>query len=178
LSYECITSEAARYALQERLDEDPQFTLSISDPQVGSSAADEDTLVDGPIFDDDLALPAEALSRGLATDDGLQPAQDNSTDGVPGFDDEGNFVIHGGLDDDLTDDDADGETDPEPEFDDEDIAVVLPSENETDEPIITEPESDSELQDPSIILVHGAQLPIYNGKYYLDQPACRYVIVY
>jgi hypothetical protein len=66
LSYQCITSERARYTLQERLDEDLQFALSISQPHVDGFEEEEDDIVDGSIFEDDLAISADALIDGLA----------------------------------------------------------------------------------------------------------------
>jgi hypothetical protein len=191
LSYECIISEAARYTLQERLDEDSKFALSISDPHVGTFATDEDQSVDGPDFDDDLALSANELARGLTKG---TPADYSAEGAVPGFDEDGNFVFHGGLDDELTDDDAEGDTDPEPDICDDEMTAddalreddssgPDPASEDSDFKFSVQQRNDAKLdpvsedddfEDASIILVQGAELPIHEGRYYLDRPGGRY----
>lgn len=158
------------------MDEDPQFALSISDPHVGLSAADEDSL-DCPVFDNDLALSADALSQGLAAGDNFEQS---TTGEGPNFDDRGDFVISGGLDDELTDDDAEGETDPELDADNSEGDIVANYDliDALSDALGSNGNNLDEFQDPSIILVLGAQLPIYGSQYYLDQPACRFVLVF
>jgi hypothetical protein len=107
LSYECITSEAARCILRERLEDDPSFALSISEPHIRVHTQDEDTFVDGPTLDDDLVLSPNNLVAGLGNGnmdlEGLSAA----------FDEQGDYAIHGRLDKEWTDVDAEGETDDE-----------------------------------------------------------------
>jgi hypothetical protein len=114
LSYECITSEAAKYTLRERLEEDPHFALSVSIPHIDkdmdSIPEDSENTYDHCV--DDPALSADQLARTL----GLLGSSDNIAQ-ESGYrfekDNEGNVILLGGIDDELTDADAEGETDPE-----------------------------------------------------------------
>jgi len=100
--------------VRERLEEDAQFAISVSVPRIAGYKDDEDSTLalDGPIYDDDLALSPAALL------DGLNMAHEGSSGGgerVLGYNAHGDLEFRGSLNDELMDDDADGETDPEPD---------------------------------------------------------------
>ena len=60
LSYECLTSEQARCMLNERLDEDPSFALSVT--ELDHPELEDDDAVDGVDFDDDLGATADVVA--------------------------------------------------------------------------------------------------------------------
>jgi hypothetical protein len=80
--------------------------------------------VGGLIFDDDLALSAGELVQGPALGNVVPEVQQGFDEGIPSFDEDGNFVIHGGLDEELTDADAECDTDLEPEVHDDEVMVT------------------------------------------------------
>lgn len=132
------------------------------------NAQDEDAFVDGPTFDDDLALSADDLATGLAN---------GNTEGISAaFDEKGDYAIHGSPDEEWTDADAEGETDDEPE-DCEDEVMISSQDINTTEQLETMSDNisddDDEFYDPSISLVHGAILPISEGHYYFDEAGGR-----
>jgi hypothetical protein len=103
---------------------------------------------------------------------------DKSTVGghVLGFDEDNNFVIHGGIDDELTDADAEGETDPEFDQDtnepmDIDGSYVNKS-NDASQKISRHSSVDSEeddFEDPYIVPVAGRKLPLTTDRHFLDE---------
>jgi hypothetical protein len=113
-------SAEAHSTMLERLEDDPTFVLSLSEPPVGDYATEEDARVDGDVFEDDLAIPAASLAKYIS---GSQDDADASCSNVT-MDDEGNIEIRSGLDDELTDNDAEGETDPDFDMDDNSALVV------------------------------------------------------
>lgn len=146
-------SEAANSTMLERLEEDPKFTLSLSEPHVSSHEAEEDAQVDGNNFDDNNAISADLLARSLhSTDTGLF-SNKIMRDG------DGNITYCSGLDDNLTDNDAEGETDPEYKTD-----INCGHEMSSATRQSEKPESDVKMGDPSdyedvlIILVQGKKL--------------------
>ena len=60
LSYETLTSERARSTLNERIDDDPSFALSIAD--IILPEQEDDTAVDGVEFDDDLGADTDTIA--------------------------------------------------------------------------------------------------------------------
>lgn len=152
-----------RSTVAERLEEDPQFALSVSVPHVEGHEEHEDLTVDSPIFDDDVALSATALIKELSMSSVQAAAPGNDDEAVLSFNPDGDLEFHGGFDDQLTDDDADGETDLEPEQDDDDfdeLAEPQPHDSDIHENF---KESDNGFQDASITLVDGT-LPDHNAK--------------
>lgn len=125
LSYDCITSEAAKCTLWERLEEDTQFALLVSIPHVDKNienAVPEDSKDIYDDFVDDSVLSADQLASALGL---LETSANNIQDGSHRLekDDEGNIILAGGLDDELTDADAEGDTDLESEPQDADSEV-------------------------------------------------------
>ena len=144
LSYECITSEAAKCTLREHLEEDARFALSVSIPHIDEKIQDgvpEDSENTYDDFVDDSALSADQLASALGLlETSTNKIQDESC--RPEEDDEGNIILAGGLDDELTDADAEGDTDLESEPQDADSEVGSP---------MLDPESDGFPIDKAII---------------------------
>lgn len=107
MSYKSITSAAAWSTVQERIEEDPHFALSLAKAHVNGHEEIEDRNADGALFDDDLAISGNDLAAALNSE--------LTTDEIE-FDD-GDIVFRTGLDDDLTDNDAEGDTDSNPDSD-------------------------------------------------------------
>ena len=61
LSYDCLTSDTARCALDERLEDDPSFALSIA--EVVQPDFEDDSAVDGMEFDDDLGAGPDVVAH-------------------------------------------------------------------------------------------------------------------
>jgi hypothetical protein len=162
-----------RSTVAERLGEDPQFSLSISVPHVEGHEEHEDLAVDGPIYDDDLALSATTLIEGLETSVVQGVSLENDQEAILSFNANGDLEFHGGFDDQLTDDDADGETDPEPEHDSDDFVELAETQpRDVDENF---EESDG-FRDASITLVDGT-LPDLSaeGEHNMQDADGRYV---
>jgi hypothetical protein len=87
--------------MRERLEDDVTFAINVSEPR-GNDEHDE-----GNQHEDDLAVPPEVLAKSLAQVD----VTDDFTGATVAMDDDGNCVLRGGVDEELTDADADGETD-------------------------------------------------------------------
>jgi hypothetical protein len=174
LSYECLTSEIAKCTLQETLDEDPQFGLSISQPHVDGHDTDEDEFVDGQIFEDDLAIPADTLVNSL------KPDNDRDMDIPPdiSLNEDGDLVIHSRLDDELTDADADGETDPKLDQD-SDVEMEIHNDTITDKPNDGElvncdiksadSDEDEDFEDPFIVPVASIVVPLMTEEHFVDE---------
>lgn len=112
LSYSCITSDAAQHTVLERIDEDPKFTLSVSDfyllegveiPEDSENTYDHIT-DDTAVTTDELADALGLSESHVAAENSFRVFQTN----------EGDVEICGGVDDELTDEDAVG--DPDPDF--------------------------------------------------------------
>ena len=68
--------------------------------------------MDGSIFNDNLTILVDDLVDSLIGNTSADKSQvDNPESHAMGFEKDNNFIIHGGLDDELTDTDAEGETD-------------------------------------------------------------------
>jgi hypothetical protein len=87
--------------MRERLEDDVTFAIKVSKPR-GNDKQDEENQ-----YEDDLAVPPEVLAKSLAQVN----VTDDFTDAIVAMDDNGNCVLRGGVDEELTDADADGETD-------------------------------------------------------------------
>jgi hypothetical protein len=178
--------------LQERLDEDPQFALSISQPHIDGLEDKEDNFVDGSIFDNDLAISADDLVDGLTGNTSADKSQiDDPESLVMGFDEDNNFIIHGGLDDKLTDTDTEGETDPE--FDQDmngakDIkwkgngvmeidSPGMDNSGESHKVVACDSESsldsEDEFADPYVLPVISKVLPSLPDRHFVDVPEGR-----
>ena len=105
LSYQFLTGEYALRTVRERYDEDIPFALSLATP----ISVDEDleTNTEGQEFDDDPALPPQAINDLQINGSGSVLIAHSAVI------DDGLFVYN--ADGDLTDDDAEGETDVESE---------------------------------------------------------------
>lgn len=99
--------------MRERIDEDTSFALSISEPHPEPNEESNDPLVDGPEFDDDPAILTQELVDRIRTS---QATDQSDVDVTITQDNEGNFIVAGGEDEELTDHDADGDTDEDLDY--------------------------------------------------------------
>ena len=176
--------------MREQLDEDPQFALSISQPHIDGLEAEEDNFMDGSIFDDDLAISTDDLVDGLTGNTSTDKSQvDDPESHVMGFDEDNNFIIHGGPDDELTDTDAEGE--PDPEFDQDmdgvkdikgkgnkvmeidSLGMVNSSESREVVACDSSLDSEDEFADPYVLPVIGRVLPSIPNQHFLDESEGR-----
>lgn len=78
--------------------------------QVGSNVTQEDLIVDGRSFDDDIATNVGDLARSVNSGDAVNAEPDSDIV----WDTDGNLTLCSGLDNELTDNDAKGNTEEQP----------------------------------------------------------------
>jgi hypothetical protein len=71
-----------------------------------------------------LALSVATLIEGLETSVVQGVSLENDQEAILSFNANGDLEVHGGFDDQLTDDDANSETDPEPEHDNDNFVEL------------------------------------------------------
>jgi len=113
LSWESITSEAARSTLRERLEDDSEFALSMATSwedchnTVDSEEMPEDDICIDWEFDDDLAMDPQSLAVVLGLAQNSSESDTRLGDSSPKVTvveyDEGAFELRGGVDNELTD---------------------------------------------------------------------------
>jgi len=160
--------------MREHLKEDAQFTISVSVPHVTGYEDDEDSelVLDGPIYDDDLALSPAVLL------DGLNIAHEASSGGdehVLSYDAHGDLEFRGGLDDELADADADGETDPELDENNGEVPYSMaPTAATVNDGSDRDDESDHTFWDAIMRLTGNWQWPVFEDRDTYNKQRERY----
>lgn len=93
--------------VQECIEEDPQFVLSLAKAHVNGCEDIEDGNADGPVFEDDLAVSGNDLAAALNFGRTTNEIEFNDSD----------IVFRASLDNELTDNDTEGDTDSNPDSD-------------------------------------------------------------
>jgi hypothetical protein len=99
--------------------------------QVGSNVTQEDLMVDGRSFDDDIAINVGDLARSVNSGDAVNAEPDSDIV----WDTDGNLTLCSGPDNELTDNDAKGNTDPDFEMDNETELMASKNHNTEEQPI-------------------------------------------
>lgn len=91
------------------------------------------------------------------------------------FDEQGDYLIYGGLDEKWTDVDVDGEMDDEPEDHEDEVMISFQDTTGSEQLdiILYGILDEDDFYNPSISLIHSAILPTSKGHYYFSETGGR-----